>query len=90
MNLYLCEVNVAKVLVGSLSVGWRFTFDSGVEHEVVSHGESGTTVRRTALMAHSVTDSTGKKLRVSAPARASVISSGSEVTPLGAPLLPAA
>lgn len=90
MNLYFCEINVKLVTVGSLPVNWRFAFASGIEHEVVAHSETGTTIRRTAKVAHSVTDSTGKKLRVSGPSKSEVISSGSEVTPLGASLPPAA
>lgn len=89
MNLYQCEINVPKVLVGTLPVGHRFAFDSGIEHEVVDHGDSGTRVRKTSKVAKTITttDAAGAKKSVKfvTHADSQVISSGSEVTPLGPP-----
>lgn len=69
--------------VGSLEVGRRFAFSSGIEHEVVRHGEMGTSVRRLARVAKQVHDSTtGKTIRFSSEAEPFIVSSASEVTPL--------
>jgi hypothetical protein len=71
------------VEVRTLGVGALYAPSSGIKHEVVAHGEMGTTVRRVNRVLKTVNDSkTGKRHQFSAQADPYMISSASPVTPL--------
>lgn len=69
--------------VGTLAVGARYAPASGIQFEVVAHGEMGTTVRRVNRVMKTVHDKrTGKTHKFSAQADPYMISSASPVTPI--------
>lgn len=71
------------VKVSTLPIGSKFTFESGIEFEVMAHGESGTSVRKTKLVVATFTDpKTGKGKKITGHAKPMQISAGSEVTPV--------
>ncbi len=72
-----------SVEVKTLAPGKQYQSSAGIAHEVISHGEMGTTVRRVNRVMKTVHDKrTGETHKFSAQADPYMISSASPVTPL--------